>query len=184
MGNFINIQVNEFKLGELPKYLKSLFDAMKSFLYGIPRWLRYLLIATITVGGIYMAYVKFTTTMDINTLQHEVVELNKAYSSSVAIDDYRNDIHNLCAAMSAVEDEMTSLNDEYDSFLELFEEFVRKNHSNDPILNDINRLRKHNEIVRKSYHSYFERFLQIYADSTLNVKQSKQFPHPDNDTKK
>ena len=132
-----------------------LFDSMMK----IPSWLKHTLIAALVIGGVYYGYQKMYQT-EIDDLKTELTELREALAVSVNSKDYSNDIFYLISAIKTTEAVQKYAYEEEQLQLDLIYTFLKKNFPNDPILYDIDAMKKRNEHNYIIYHQEFEKAIQ------------------------
>lgn len=151
----------------------SIKSAIRSFTQ-IPNYLKAILGITVFIGIIYLGYTKLYN-YELRELQDEVYALKSTLSNSVDSEEYSNDIHYLTEAIKICE-QITKYEYEEKQFqLELIENYIKRNTPNDPVLHDIESIKKRSQF---NYNHYMEEF-----NTTIKHCQNVYKPNKVNENK-
>lgn len=158
--------------------VNKVVDFLKDMWFGIPVWLRNLLVVIVAMGGGYFIYTRLTMSYDIDTLITEVSALNEKTSVSVIYDRYIYDISNLIQLNQNLENEVDLMYYYHEENMKILIEFMRKHHSTDPLIDDLERL--HSLVVREKevYDRTIKYHMSIYKDwkpKSQNVDVPKEY---------
>lgn len=156
----LDVKFSDFKIDS--SFWNGFVDVVKKFWYGIPKWLQYILIIVTLIGASFYAYNKVSIAYDIKELQDEIKELNEKYKHSVVVDRYQYDVENIVLSVRTFQEMIGSMYNDQDEMTQLFEEYVKRNHPNDPILEDIKRVKKRMQYTREVYGKTLQHQLHLY----------------------
>lgn len=158
----LDIKTIEFKLSD--ESIKRLTTMFKNLWFGMPRWLRNLLIVVVCMGATYFLYNRIIISYDMESLQKEVKELNDKCKSSVFYDKYSYDVSNVITSVKTIENQVDAMYNDNQTLLDLFESYVKRNHPGDPILEEIQRIRKQSQYTKETYDKIINYHLEILGE--------------------
>ena len=155
----LDIKTIEFKLSD--ESVQRLTTMFKNLWFGMPSWLRNLLIVVVCMGATYFLYNRIIISYDMESLQKEVKELNDKCKSSVFYDKYSYDVSNVITSVKTIENEVDAMYNDNQALLDLFESYVKRNHPGDQILEEIQRIRKQSQYTKETYDKIINYHLEI-----------------------
>lgn len=160
------------KIGDTES-IHSLFESISK----IPKGLKIFLTIVLVIGGIYFGYSK-SCIYDINGLKQDVIELHSIVSNNVQAEDYGHDIYYLTEAIKMCEQINKHAYDGEQLKLDLFIQYIQKHTPNDPILYDLEAMKKRNEYSYEHWSTEFKRLIEHCK--TRQIPKEKKHEH-DND---
>lgn len=142
------------KIGDTES-IKSLFDAISR----IPKSLKSALFIVLLFGFIYFGYSKLYT-YEIDGLKQDVIELRSIVSDNVQTSDYAHDIYYLMEAIKLCEQINKIAYDNEQLKNELFIQYIKAHTPNDPILYDLEAIKRRNSYNYEHLSAEFNRILQ------------------------
>ena len=101
---------------------EKLIGFAKEMWFGMPKWLRYMLVTTVIVGALYFLYNRLTISYDVSGLHDEITILNERCEKTVFYDRYQYDIQNVVTSFKTLQIEVRTLITFNKELLELLEE--------------------------------------------------------------
>lgn len=142
------------KIGDTES-IHSLFESISK----IPKVLKIFLTIVLVIGGIYYGYSK-SCIYDINGLKQDVIELRSIVSNNVQTADYGHDIYYLTEAIKMCEQINKHAYDGEQLKLDLFIQYIQKHTPNDPILYDLEAMKKCNQYSYEHWSTEFTRLIE------------------------
>lgn len=144
--------------------VNKLVDFLKDMWFGIPVWLRNLLVVVVVLGGGYFVYTRLVMSYDVETLVSEVAILHEKTSTSVIYDRYIYDISNLIQLTQNLENELDLMYYYHEETMQIMIEFMKKHHSTDPLIDNLERV--HQMVLREkeAYDRTIQYHMSIYKD--------------------
>lgn len=160
------------KIGDTES-IHSLFESISK----IPKALGITLITIVLLGGVYFGYSKLYT-YEVDGLKQEVIELQDVVAKNVQEDDYGHDIYYLIESIKMCEQINNYAYDGEQLKLDLFIQYIQKHSPNDPILMDLEAMKRRNQYNYDHWSIEFRRLI----DHCTNKHRPKEKKHEhDND---
>lgn len=135
----------------------------------IPKVLSVALITIVLLGGVYFGYSKLYT-YEVDSLKQEVIELQVVVEKNVQKDDYSHDIYYLIEAIKMCEQINHAAYDGEQLKLDLFIQYIQKYTPNDPILLNLEAMKRRNQY---NYDQWSVEFQRIIEHCTNKCKQDE-----------
>lgn len=156
------------KIGDAES-IHAVFDSISK----IPNSLKKALIIVLVLGGIYFSYSKLYT-YEINGLKQDVIELRAVVSNNVQSEDYGHDIYYLTEAIKMCEQINKYAYEEEQFKLDIITQYIQKHTPNDPILYDLEAMKKRNRYCYDHWSVEFQRILEHCRNSYKPIGNKKQ----------
>lgn len=160
------------KIGDVDSIQAALDSISK-----IPKALSVALITIVLLGGVYFGYSKLYT-YEVDSLKQEVIELQDVVTKNVQKDDYSHDIYYLIEAIKMCEQINHAAYDGEQFKLDLFIQYVQKYTPNDPILLNLEAMKRRNQY---NYDHWSVEFQRIIEHCTNKCKQKEKKDEHNND---
>ena len=125
----------------------------------IPKALGVALITIVLLGGVYFGYSKLYT-YEVDSLKQEVIALQTVVEKNVNKDDYGNDIYYLIEAIKMCEQINHAAYDGEQLKLDLFIQYIQKYTPNDPILLNLEAMKRQNQYNYDHWSVEFKRIIE------------------------
>ena len=76
-------------------------------------------------------------------------------------DKYSYDVSNVITSVKTIENQVDAMYNDSQALLDLFESYVKRNHPGDPILEEIERIRKQSQYTKETYDKIINYHLEI-----------------------
>lgn len=172
-----NIEITDAAVAKLVKCLTS-------FWFGVPSWLRSLLIVVIVGGASYFLYTRLSMSYDVEELQTEIAYLNEKCNTTVFYDRYIYDISNLIDATQNLEYEIDLLYDFHNELSDLLLEYIHTHHPDDKMKREVENIKKRIENTKKSYDKILKYEISLYENWQAPHKNYEKTLQTDSITKK
>lgn len=143
---------------------KNIRGLIKKFLYGIPSWLRHLLLIVVVGGGIYFMYLRISISYDVESVKNEVIELNEKCKTTVFYDRYMYDVSNVVISTKMLQKQTQTLIENMERLINVELDYLSRNHPDDKSLNQLKVLKEDCEFLKETYEKLIGHLVDSYEN--------------------
>lgn len=150
--------------------------------FGMPKWLRHLLVLALIIGGSYFLYNRVIMSYNMDSLESELNELNTRCKSYVVYDRYAYDVDKVVISIKAVENATDVMYKEHVETLHYLMEYIRSKNPNDPVLEKIDDALNRSKFAKETYDKVILHNIDLYEHyDPLREEQEKNSVKTDDD---